>query len=166
MRIPRELTPGVARDLLRYEPGTGSLRWKRHSRNYKPGEEVGGSISNGYRQVQILGKSYRFHRVAWVLMTGEWPGQQVDHVNRDRLDNRWCNLRLATPQQNAANSLKPSQQGMPKGVRPQANGRTFQAKIMRNGRYMCLGTYPTPEIAHEAYVAAAERLHGEFARGS
>lgn len=94
-------------------------------------------------------------------MTGVWP-TQVDHKNRDRSDNRWDNLREATVSQNSGNSVRPSAQGLPKGVRPNKGG--FQAKIWGTGKWKCLGTYPTPELASEAYKQAAIEKYGDFAR--
>lgn len=56
-----------------------------------------------YRRVSRGGNRVLEHRLAWRLMTGEWPTNEVDHRNLDKSDNRWCNLRLATASENHQN---------------------------------------------------------------
>jgi len=80
---------------------------------------------------------------------------QADHISGDGLDNRRTNLRLATYTLNASNHYRRRSDhtsGLPMGVYP--NKRRFQAKIMRAGRWRCLGTFDKPEQAHAAYLAA------------
>lgn len=91
------------------------------------------------------------------------PGLFADHINCDPLDNRRENLRPATAAENSWNRT-PVKRDLPKGV---TNGRrkgTFGAAIHFRGARRWLGTYPTPEEAHSAYVAAAGTLYGQFAR--
>lgn len=83
----------------------------------------------------------------------------VDHINRNGLDNRRSNLRLATPSQNAANSGPRS--GSYKGV-TQRQAR-WRAQIRIDGHNMQIGTYDTPEDAARAYDARAFAAWGEFA---
>ena len=69
-----------------------------------PRKEAFTSLNNGgYLEGKILGKYYKAHRVIWLWMTGEWPKEQVDHINHDRTDNRWCNLREASRLENYRN---------------------------------------------------------------
>ncbi len=97
-------------------------------------------------------------------MTGAWP-DQIDHINGDRMDNRWANLRLATNSQNHANSKRyvTNRCGF-KGVSWRSDKNKWSARIVRNYRAKNLGYFDSPEQAHEAYVRAAEVVHGEFAR--
>jgi hypothetical protein len=98
-------------------------------------------------------------------MTGEDPDiHQLDHINMNRSDDRWSNLRLATNAQNNQNrKTQANHLSSPyKGVKP--NGRNWMASIRANGVQHYLGTFRTPEAAHAAYVEAARRLHGDFAR--
>lgn len=121
------------------------------------------------RNIQVNGNrmTYRLHRLIMerILCRPLLPTEQVDHINGDGLDNRRCNLRLATPQQNQGNSRKRSnnRSGF-KGV--WLHGNKYQAQIGVNYHTQYLGTFDTPEAAHEAYCKAAHELFGEFARES
>ncbi len=92
-------------------------------------------------------------------------GKFVDHKNCNPLDNRKCNLRLCTRQQNSYNkrSLKKTTLGL-KGAYRIAGCATFRAKIRFNGKLIHLGNFATPEEAHQAYQQAAQKYGGEFAR--
>lgn len=93
-------------------------------------------------------------------------GKHVDHANRDTTDNRRANLRCCTSAQNAWNRAAEKGKAIPlKGVRKAGKSR-FQSMITVNKKKHHLGTFATAEEAHAAYVAAAVRLHGEFARAA
>lgn len=94
-------------ELLDYNPDTGEfIRKKRTSNSIKVGDTAGTTNSEGYRQVSIRGKQYYAHRLAWLLHYGEWPRQDLDHINHTRADNRITNLRLADRSTNMKNSTK------------------------------------------------------------
>lgn len=88
----------------------------------------------------------------------------VDHIDRDGLNNTRENLRLATRSQNNANRGvgKNNKLGV-KGVFKDRN--KFAAQITTNGNRKYLGAFNTIEEAHAAYVEAAKKHHGDFARG-
>ena len=117
---------------------------------------------NGYHRLYLNNVWFYAHRVALYLETGIWPSDEVDHINGDRSDNRPANLRPATRAQNACNTAPYN--AILKGV-TKANDK-YRAQIKHDGKIHYLGVYPTPKLAHEAYVRAAKRLHGEFARVS
>lgn len=99
------------------------------------------------------------HRV----IAGAEDGDIVDHINGNRLDNRRENLRICTQAENLRNRKvhRNNRLGV-KGVYLQ-EGR-FRAQIRADGKKVCLGYFSTAEEAARAYAAAAQRLHGEFAR--
>jgi len=149
-------------ELLRYNSCTGDfVRIKQISNAHPCGGKVG-SYSEGYLRISIDGKSYLAHRLAWLYMTGKWPENEIDHININRRDNRWCNLRRATHGQNQQNQKGWGASGI-KGVHWRACDSKWCARIGTNGRKF-LGYFHTKEAAHAAYVEAAKRLHGEFAR--
>jgi hypothetical protein len=121
----------------------------------------------GYWEVKIGSLHYAASRLAFFYMTGDWPkpGLDIDHINGIRNDDRWSNLREATRSQNAANQRMQSRKAHStpfKGVTK--NGSKYEASIKVNGDQLYLGLYATPEAAHSAYVAAAKKYFGQYAR--
>lgn len=151
-----DLTAEFVRERIIYEPDTGEFYWRAS------GMPAGTINQRGYRTIPFKGRHYLAHRLAWLLVHGVWPTHFIDHANLNRLDNRLVNLRPATRQQNNRNSLRSRRDGLPRGVTAR-NGR-FRAQITIDGRCRKLGTYDTPEAAHEAYKAVAVGLYGEFGR--
>ncbi|MEW9838670.1 HNH endonuclease signature motif containing protein, partial [Mesorhizobium marinum] len=97
------LTYDRAHEVLIYDPETGALNWRIARPGAPKGALVGTRSSHGYTQVEVDYRLYKAHRVIWLMQTGKWPTHQVDHINGMRADNRWKNLREATPLQNARN---------------------------------------------------------------
>lgn len=142
---------------LVYDPLTGKF-WR--------GDKVAGTVhSAGYVQITVNRKLYLAHRLAWFVMTSEWPEKDIDHRNMDKQDNRFSNLRLATDVQNQRNRCKPKNNTSGyKGVSWNSGRRAWQVTIRYNGTNKNLGYYPTREQAADMYNSAALKYHGEFAR--
>lgn len=103
--------------------------------------------------------SIRMHR----LIMGKPSGLDVDHWDRDGLNNMRSNLRICSKSQNSMNKIKQSgAECIKKGVA--RHGSHWRARIMRDGKPYSLGTYATQEEAGIAYDVAAKRLFGQFAR--
>lgn len=101
--INRFPTHPAVRDFLSYDPLTGLFRWKVSTARTKKGAVAGYQTPQGYVKVQVGGRSYPAHRLAWFFLHGSDPEGQIDHVNRIRDDNRATNLRQVTASQNALN---------------------------------------------------------------
>jgi hypothetical protein len=158
VRKRQRLTRARLRELLHYDEETGEFRWWQRA-----GDEICLGNVAGCVRICILGRSYRAHQLAWLYVKGRWGRPMIDHRDGDATNNRWINLRRATPSQNIANSRRPRHNTSGyKGV-SLCRGR-WRAVICNNGRLVYLGTFATPEAAHAAYVAAASKLFGEFAR--
>ena len=156
--------------LFSYDPETGVFTWKVNTGVKKMvGKQAGLIIPGyhgGYRRLRINGKTYSAARVAWFLLRGRWPPENIDHINGDRGDNRIANLREATQAQNCLNRLGSSENGY-KGVSPEVkNGKVYgyRARIAIKGKTVRLGIYRSAVEAAWHYDQAAKRYHGEFAR--
>ncbi len=165
MRRRPRITRARLHDVLHYDSETGEFRWRKQvSRSVKTGDIAGLTDEDGYRRITIGGKIYPAHRLAWLYMTGNWCPVFIDHRDGNPSNNRWSNLRRATISQNNANRRvhRNNKCGF-KGVVRNHIGR-WCAAIYKNGRRYHLGSFATAEEAHAAYVTAARKLHGEFAR--
>lgn len=95
-------------ELLVYEAETGVLRWRvmRNLNNATAGSVAGSDNGSGYLQVMIDGVRYKAHRLAYYMGTGSDPGEwEIDHIDRDRCNNRLNNLRLADRSLNSTNRI-------------------------------------------------------------
>lgn len=163
-------TQARVRELLRYDPDTGSLTW-RCNRGNKPvaGLPAGRRQGGGYIQITIDHFGYMAHRVAWLYMTGNWPGTDwrrdgIDHIDGDRTNNRWSNLRLATRSQNTANTpVRSYSRSGVKGVQLRCDGG-FRARVRLKGAVILDKTFASLDEAAAAYDAHARRTFGEFQR--
>jgi len=143
------------------------LRWKVSPTKSVPAGTIAGSEHDkGYLRVRVGTKIYYAHRLIWKWMTGEWPtGQVIDHINGNPADNRWTNLRLATPSQNQHNrgANRKSQTGQ-KGVDKFRN--KFRARVMVDGKYHLAGYFDTVEMAAEALDVMRHRLIADYIGGN
>lgn len=164
--MSEQLTAERLRELLRYVPESGLFFWMRPPKQHPRLQEyAAGGIATGYVAIKIDGKKYKAHRLAWLYVHGKWPDGDLDHINGCPLDNRITNLRIATNPQNQANRLRDRNKTTPKGVRHLPSGK-FQARISVNKKQILLGTFHSPAEAQNAYLQAAKKFYGEFARAS
>ena len=142
---------------LKYDPDTGHF-----TRNGRRAGYVNRAL--GYVLISVGNKPVYAHRLAFAIMAGRSPAE-VDHVNGDKSDNRWSNLREASHQENMCNSRKRADNASGfKGVCFFKRTRKWIAYINAGGKRLHLGYFPTAELAHEAYKAASRKHHGEFGR--
>lgn len=158
------LTYDEARRLFHYDPDTGNLSWAVGVSNRKIGDRAGKDAPQwGYRHIRVANREYMEHRVIWLWMTGDWPPSEIDHRNCDGRDNRWANLRLASPSQNQANTRR--RRDNTSGAKGVIRMRSkWAARITYNGRNIYIGTYASVAEAQQAYATKATALRGSFAR--
>ncbi|TWA89567.1 HNH endonuclease [Bradyrhizobium stylosanthis] len=142
-----------------YDAATGHVTHRARS-GVIAGARAGTLKDDGYRIVHFKGRRFQEHRLIFALMTGRWPAHQIDHENTIRDDNRWTNLREATPTQNNANVCSRAL----KGVDFHKYRNQWRARIRLNGKRHDLGHFETAEEASAVYTAAFKAAHGEFAR--
>lgn len=164
---PREaLTAEQLREVLDYDADTGIFTWKKlRPGGLEPGMAAGSPDNRGYMRISVLNRRYKAHRLAWLYVYGEWPPDCVDHINGVKGDNRIINLRLASRSQNNANrpAYSNNASGI-KGVYWEPRRKRWSAQITLNGKKELLGLFREKHAAADAYMEAAKRLFGEFAR--
>lgn len=155
-------TRAVLQGLFHYDPDTGIFTRRIRCGRQIAGKVAGSRRKRGYIIISVDGVLFLAHRLAFAYMTGSAP-DEIDHIDGDKSNNRWSNLRDASRSQNMANAVrsKPNATGI-KGVYPNRKG--FCAKITVNYVQKSLGTYPTREEAAAAYERAARAHFGEFAK--
>lgn len=149
------------RELLDYNPFDGRLRWLRTvNPRANAGDIAGGnSLSNGYRIIGIGGRTYRQHRVIWLLVTGSWPDGEIDHINGNKSDNRIENLRVVTRTVNAQNERMARRSSSAGVLGASRNRGRFRSEIRVGGKRITLGYFASAEEAGAAYLAAKRTLH-------
>jgi hypothetical protein len=149
----------VMKDFLQYDRDTGDFHWLRaRPRGIKPGDLAGCITADGYRYIRLLNRPYYAHRLAWFYVTGDWPLGWLDHINGDRLDNRFSNLREANHSQNQQNlSVNRKNRSGLLGVG--AARHKWRSTIRINGAFIHLGLFDNPRDAHKAYLEAKTQHH-------
>lgn len=150
---------------LAYCPHTGAFTWQVTRGKARAGQAAGNVWvfkHTSYLRITFEGRQYLAHRLAWLYQRGAWPNHQIDHRDRNGLNNAWANLRAATHGQNQANARRRNKSGY-RGVCWDAGHNKWKAAITSNGRNYYLGRYDDPKEAYAAYCTAAREYHGQFA---
>lgn len=150
------------RKYFEYCPDTGEFhrlfirdRWGNETPVIK---KVGTVRKDGYLEINVFGSSYKAHRLAWFYMTGMWPNE-LDHINGNRKDNSWCNLREASKNVNMKNrGLNYNNTSGTSGVTWFEQTQQWRARINLNGRRISLGLFDTIEQASQARSEAEIHL--------
>jgi len=157
----------LLREHFDYNPWTGVLSWRIQTGKMKPGKQAGSQPKAGdrthYPSVRLHDRIMLMHRVIYKWMTGEDP-EYIDHINQNKSDNRWANIRSCTQAQNNANIKRQASASGYKCVYPNCTGTRWVAQITNGGKRRHIGTYDTPEEASAAYMVEARKAWGEFAR--
>lgn len=172
-------TPTELHEMLEYSPETGKLFWrKRGVSHFSDGKHHSAehvckcwnarralkeaftlTCGKGYKQTTLLKKKYAAHRVIWAMVTGEWPEKEIDHINHNRADNRWTNLREATREDNAKNlSLFSNNTSGVAGVGWCASTRKWRVAIGHNKIRHYLGRFEKFDEAIQVRKAAERKF--------
>lgn len=154
------LTQDRLKSLLTYDPDTGEFRWRMRRSRCAPGSIAGTRTTDGYVAVMLSGKKFQSHRLAWFYMTGAWPENEIDHINRNRSDNRWANLREATRLENSRNTdgHANSKSGH-KGVAYVSRYNKWQVQMRVRGKTHYIGIYDNVADAISARKNAERQLY-------
>lgn len=149
------------REVLHYNTETGALTWLlRLSPRGLVGSIAGSVKPNGYRVIQLDGKPYLAHRIAWFWVHGVWPSKFLDHRDGDRDNNRIGNLREACYWVNNQNRTKANRNSRTGVIGVHPHGDKFEARIRtKTHTRMYLGRFDTIQEASEAYAAAKAKYH-------
>jgi hypothetical protein len=160
------------RALLNYDPETGVFTWRPRENpsqsNWNErwsGKRAGTKSSFGYRDICLNSAVYKEHRLAFLWMTGRWPEADIDHVDMNRDNNAWLNLREASRSQNHGNRKvrRDSATGV-KGVYYDKKLNKYVAYIKLTGGKKHLGCFVNQSDAAAEYAKNARSLFGDFAR--
>lgn len=153
-----KITSDRLRELLHYSPETGVFT------NISPRKKIlvgsiAGSLDqdSGYWMIGLDRRRYYAHRLAWLYMTGEWPEQMIDHLDGNRANNVFANLRdveRAINQQNMRHPLPGTASGLLGAFKKRDR---WESKVRAFGQVIRLGTFDTAEEAHAAYLQAKRK---------
>jgi len=153
--------------LLRYDRKLGVFIWRvtvmtgRYGKSVaaKRGEVAGSVGARGYVLIGIDGTVYRACRLVWLYVYGIWPTNDMDHINGDRSDDRFANLREATRSENNQNLRGPRSSNKSGFLGVCRYRKKWHAQIKVNGERIHLGYFNDPEEAHLVYLAAKLVMH-------
>lgn len=156
------LTISELRDRFTYHPDTGLFTRNKTHRRWVAGSVLTGTKSHGYVRVCVDGKQISAHRLAWFWMTGDWPPQDIDHIDGNRSNNAWANLRHVDRSTNLENIRSAKSHNKSTGLLGAYHSPTagrFVSRIQVRGKTINLGSFETAEEAHAAYLSAKRQHH-------
>lgn len=156
----------IAREFMEYDPETGVCRWKSRNRKWfqrendrkrfesrNAGKEISRRNAGGYLIVKVKYTSYLLHRLIWLIQTGDWPKDGIDHINGNPSDNRWTNLREATQSENNRNRRMSRNNTSGHNNVSFKNGK-WRARIILGNEDIHLGVYDKEKDAVSVQWAA------------
>lgn len=168
MTIYQKITQEYVRE--RFDYNGSHLVWKkreiRNNYNYSWNTKFAGKRAGtldkkeGYYRILLDKKIYAEHQLIWLWIKGTWPKEEIDHINRNRSDNRIENLREATKYENQQNrTLQHNSTSGYTGVCWHVRLEKWQARLTINNKRLHLGYFDDPEKAFAAYSEAKAKYH-------
>lgn len=159
------LTQQRLQQLFNYNPETGIFTRLVATSNFTKAGHVAGTLSkNGYLYMMVDRKNYMAHRLAWIYVYGEFPKNEIDHINGIEDDNKISNLRDVDKFINMQNEVRVRKNNacglMGAHFRKERNKWVAQLRV--NGKSRRFGSFNTPEEAHHAYLKAKRLYHKGF----
>lgn len=147
----QSLPHNVLTDLLHYDPDTGVFTRAKAIRGCRVGEVAGCDNGRGYIRIRVSGKYVLAHRLAWFYVNKSWPEGEIDHINRNGLDNRMKNLRVVNRSENLLNKgLDRRNTSGVKNVSWDERRGKWVAQLRRSGEQFNLGRFTTKHEAENA----------------
>lgn len=162
---PQSLCERVRRR-FHYDAATGDLIYRYRCGPVGAGEIAGTLGPMGYIAIQVDGTIYRAHHLVWLHVTGKLPTLDLDHIDGNKANNRFGNLREATKVENMQNLRRPKKNNKSGYLGVNSLGGSWVATInvpnpsgSGRGKKLHLGCFKSPEEAHAAYLEAKRQLH-------
>lgn len=146
---------------LKYDQNTGIFVWIARpsvTGRFKVGKHAGW-ISQGRLRIAIHGTTYLASRLAWLYVKGAWPRNCIDHINGNKKDNRFSNLRDVGHAINMENRRRCARNNRAKMLGVTKLKNKFQAGIVVRKKFYYLGVHDTAIKAHKAYLHAKRKYH-------
>jgi hypothetical protein len=158
------ITQNQLKEELDYNPETGLFIRRKSGTGKNKGDIAGTKDKDGYIIIRVYNKRYKAHRLAWLYMYGSFPSKEIDHINREKADNRINNLREVAQGDNRKNQDKTKRNcSGRKGVSySMYHKKPYRVYCSINGVNTYLGMFETLEEAGNVYDEAAKKYHGEY----
>jgi hypothetical protein len=158
--VRRSVPIAMLREAFDYNSDSGQLTWI--GVNSRMLGKRAGCSSGRYRKVCICGVRIFEHRVIWALVHGEWPDDEIDHIDRDGNNNRLSNLRQSDRSKNCANRSVFKNNRLGVACVKEVKTGAFQARVQSGGNRVTLGTFQTLDAATDAVREAKHALTGAY----
>lgn len=157
----RQLSYEYLSECLHYDPICGVFKWKERPLGHFATKRAcsvwnsrfkntspGCIDAEGYSTFAVSGILLKAHRVAWILITKNWPEHDIDHINGIRHDNSFCNLRAVSRKENSQNQKKrQTNTSGCMGVTRRGSAEKWRVRISFNGKDIHIGDYGSLEEA-------------------
>lgn len=161
-----QITQELLLERFDYDEKSGNLVYRYDISGRAMAGQIAGTLNKGYLRIAIKSRTYAAHRLIWLYMTGSNPEGDIDHIDGDRSNNRWSNLRKASRSENLCNTSirkNKSSSGV-KGVHFCKTSKAWIARLRVGGKFVYREKFETLEEASAEIQIHRTMIHGEFAK--